>query len=210
MIKLKTETSDFYQGLRRLGFERSDDALFLINNNQQFSDPQINFHIEKAQDFGATAVFLRKQLNGSFKPQVYIYDFTGRDFVENELTEIQKKIWSSGESPLACIFYKTEIKILNCTTHITDDYKPVYLIKDLRITGEAHFLYNSQFSVKLKSGLFWDEEDNKSLFRFQNSSYDKLIENIKSIVYTLKKKYTKIADDLINKIIVQSILIKYL
>jgi methylase of polypeptide subunit release factors len=214
MSEIKNINVDFQKGLGKLGFDRNDDSLFLTNENRQFSDPQIEFHIENARDeFQASAVYLRKQLNGSYKPQVYLFDYTDRGFdSENEihLSEIQKKIWSSGEVPLACVFFNTEIKILDCTTHIKDDYKPVHLVNHLNITGKVHHLYNEQFAVKIKSGVFWEEQEFKNKFKFQNSSYDKLIENIRFIVDVLKKKYQGVPIDLVNKIIVQSILIKYL
>lgn len=210
MTKSKLQNIKFIQGLQTLGFY-GDDSLFLTNAS--FSDFQIEFHLEKAREFNASAVYLRKQLNGSFKPQAYIFDFTDRAFNENneeQLTDIQKKIWSSGEAPLACVFYNTEIKIINCTTHINNNYTPVYLIEDLKIAGKAHMLYNAQFAIKIKSGMFWEEEELKSNFKFQNSSYDKLIENIRYIINLLKEKYSGVSIELINKIIIQSILIKYL
>ncbi len=200
----------FYKGLEKLGFSESDDCLYLTNTQKKLSDPQIQFHLEKAKEFNASAVYLRKQLQGSFKPQAYLYDYTGRLFVENDLTEIQKIVWSSGEAPIACIFYDTEIKILDCTTHINDNNTPVYLIKSLQIAGFADRLYNEQFAIKIKSGIFWEDEENKRKFKFQNSSYDILIENIRFIISELQKKYKGTSKELINKLIVQAILIKYL
>lgn len=202
--------SNFDKGLATLGFYQTDDSLFLIETNEDLPDPQIAFHIERAKEFKATALYLRRQLNGSYKVQAYLYDYTGKKFEENELTDIQKTIWSSGEAPLACVFYDTEIKVLDCTTHINDDNTPVYLVKSLKIVGNAHKLYNSHFALKIKSGLFWEAEENKNKFKFQNSSYDKLIDNIKFITQELKRKNPNSEDSFINKIIIQSILIKYL
>ncbi|MBL7936726.1 MAG: N-6 DNA methylase, partial [Bacteroidia bacterium] len=213
MGKTKIKNSNLYQAFRTLGFDIHDDSLYLTNIKKELPDPQIEFHLEKARDFKSAAVYLRKQLNGSYKPQAYLFDFTSQDFSKEnqvELTEIQKKIWSSGEAPLACIFYRTEIKILDCTTHINDNYTPVHLIHHLEIAGKVHALYNEQFAVKLKSGLFWEQEELKSKFKFQNSSYDKLIENIRIIINKLKETYKGASTDLLNKIIVQSILVKYL
>ena len=210
MIKIENISVNFQQGLNKLGFVVDDDALFLTNTIPD--DENIVFHIYEAQKFEATAVYLRKQLNESYKPQVYIYDRTDVSFSEqqeNELTEIQKKIWTSGETPLACVFYNTEIKILDCTKHITNDYKPEYLVKSLKLADKAHKLYNEQFAVKIKSGVFWEEEENKKKFKFQNSAYDKLIDNIRYVENKLIDEL-KIPKLLITKIIVQSILIKYL
>jgi len=78
------------------------------------------------------------------------------------------------------------------------------------LIGSAHSLYNQQFAIKIKSGLFWEEPEFKNKFKFQNSAYDKLIENIRFIISYLKNAYKNISSELINKLIVQSILIKYL
>ena len=206
----KLKDSAFTKGLEKLGFEKSDDTFFLIEDGLKIFDPEITFHIIRARDFEASAIFLRKQLNGSYKPQVYLYDFTEQGFNENKLTDIQKKLWSSGEVPLACIFYSTEIKIIDCTKSIKKDDTPTYLEKNLSLIKGIHKLYNEQFAIKIKSGVFWEEEENRNKFKFQNSSYEKLIENIKFIISDFKEKHPRLSEELINKIIIQSILIKYL
>lgn len=213
MGKVKNRNIDFQGIIANLGFNMEDDCLYLSYNIRQLPDPQIQFHIEKANEIKASAVYLRRQLNGSYKPQVYLFDFTDRNFEEereNEIAEIQTKIWSSGEAPLACVFYNTEIKIVDCTKHITKDYKPEYLIKDLKLVGKVHDLYNEQFAIKIKSGIFWEQEELKSKFKFQNSAYDKLIDNIRFVAKKLTKEFKNTSSEIVNKIIVQAILIKYL
>jgi len=214
MKRVKNMSISFTENLKILGFLEDDDALFLTNKNS--APNEIIFFIDKARELNASAVYFRKLLNGAYQPQIYIYDYTSLDFNsenEIELTEIHKKIWSGGECPITCIFFKTEIKILDCTNHITDDYKPSYLIETLKIAGKSHKLYNNQFAVKIKSGVFWEEEEVKKKFKFStNSSYNKLIENIRHISSILKDNFKNELTDnfFINKIIVQSILIKYL
>lgn len=213
MGKVKNINIDFQDVIANLGFNMEDDCLYLSYNNRQLPDPQIQFHIEKANELKASAVYLRRQLNGSYKPQVYLFDFTDRNFEEeseNEIAEIQTRIWSSGEAPLACVFYNTEIKIVDCTKHITKDYKPEYLIKDLKLVGKVHDLYNEQFAIKIKSGIFWEQEELKSKFKFQNSAYDKLIDNIRFVAKKLTNEFNNTSSEIVNKIIVQAILIKYL
>lgn len=160
MGKIKNENIDFQHIISRLGFVTEDDCLYLTINKKDLPDPQIQFHIEKAGELKASAVYLRRQLNGSYKPQVYLFDFTDRGFNEaneNEIADIQTNIWSSGEAPLACIFYNTEIRIIDCTKHLTKDYKPEYLVKDLKLVGKVYDLYNEQFAIKIKSGVFWEQ-----------------------------------------------------
>lgn len=211
MDKIKDRNIDFQEVIANLGFTIEDDCLYLTKS--QLTDPQIQFHIETAKELNASAVYLRRQLNGSYKPQVYLYDFTDRKFEEvneNEIAEIQTKIWSSGEAPLACVFYNSNITIVDCTKHITEEYKPEYLIRDLKLAGKAHELYNEQFAIKIKSGVFWEQKDLKNKFMFQNSAYDTLINNIHFVAKELTKKYKNTSLEIVNKIIVQAILIKYL
>ncbi|KMQ59551.1 hypothetical protein ACM46_20975 [Chryseobacterium angstadtii] len=199
----------FSQGLKKLGFE-GDNLLFLVDEHN-LPDPLLKFHLETAKDLGASAVYFRLQLNGIYKPQVYLFDFTEKSLNEedNSIADIQTNIWSSGEVPLACFFFSTEIKIVDCTKHITKNFKPEYLISNLNLVGRIHDLYNEQFSIKIKTGLFWEQEEVKKKFKFQNSAYDTLIKNIRSVSERLKTAYSDSAS-LINKIIVQAILIKYL
>lgn len=211
MIKVDKYNSEFKIGLQTLGFYNHLDALFSTDSIfKKGQDPQLNFHLEKAKLFEVSAVFFRKQLNGIYKPQAYLYDFTNTNPNESELAQIQKRIWTAGEVPLAIILYPTEVKIINCSKHIQKDNTPSYLLKQLKYAGKAHKLYNSNFASKLKSGLFWDDPDSKKNFNFQNSSYDVLIDWVKKINQELSKQNSKIDSTIINKIIVQSILIKYL
>lgn len=213
MDKIKKIKNDFQGVIANLGFNIEDDCLYLTKLENQLIDPQIQFHIETAEELNASAVYLRRQLNGSYKPQVYLYDFTDRNFEEakeNEIAEIQTKIWSSGEAPIACVFYNSVIKIIDCTKHITKEYKPEYLVRDLKLADKAHELYNKQFAVKIKSGIFWEQEELKNKFKFQNSAYDKLIDNIRFVSKKLTKEFKNTSSEIVNKIIVQAILIKYL
>ena len=195
-------------GFQQLGFDNEvGESLFLCNSINEIEDLTIKFHLEKAKSFNATAVFFRKELE-LFKPQIYIFDYTGgHSYDEKELADINKKVWSSGIVPLVCVFYDTEIKIIDCTSHIKKN-KPTYLVDYLSSTINAHKIYNQQFAIKIKTGVFWEEEENKKNFKFSNSAYDILIKWIKLLKdeYSLDDEKEKI----LNKVIVQSILIKYL
>jgi hypothetical protein len=197
-------------GFKAIGFDRElEECLFLCESKNNIKDLHIKFHLDTAEDFEATGVFLKRELNHYYNPQIYIYDYTGKLYDENALTLLQKKVWSSGNVPLICVFYDTEIKIIDCTTHTKED-KPVFL-STISLLNRANNAYNELFAVKIKTGVFWEEEENKNKFNFKNnSSYNILISWIKE----LRKEYSKILKDdeinIINKVIIQSILIKYL
>lgn len=199
----------FSEGLSTLGFNLTeDDGLFFCDRTYTNYNFELSFHLEKGRELGATAIFFSKQL-ASFRPQVYIYDLTVERIDENYITDLQKKVWSSGIVPLVCIYYESEIKILDCTTHVKNS-KPVYLVESLNIISQVSNQYYRDFASKIKSGIFWEEERWKSKFKFSNSAYDKLIDWIKKIKAEFSINYPKIDLLMINKIIVQSILIKYL
>lgn len=197
-------------GFEAIGFDKElDECLFLCESKSNIEDLHIKFHLDTAEDFEATGVFFKRELNHYYNPQIYIYDYTGKLYDENTLTLLQKKVWSSGNVPLICVFYDTEIKIIDCTTHTKED-KPVFL-STISLLNKTNNAYNELFAVKIKTGVFWEEEENKNKFNFKNnSSYNILISWIKE----LRKEYSKILKDdevnIINKVIIQSILIKYL
>ncbi|CAL66345.1 HsdM family class I SAM-dependent methyltransferase [Christiangramia forsetii] len=199
----------FKDGLGSLGlYQESDDCLFLTKDYKNTSDLSMKLQLEKAQKFEATAVFFRNEINRP-KAQIYIYDHTHLESSENRLSEIQKMVWSNGAVPIVCVFYKTEIKILDCTQHIKDDNKPVYLAT-LEHLATAHELYNQNFAIKIKTGTFWEEQDVKKKFKFNASSYDILIRWIREIARQIGFSNSDADERVIKKIIIQAIMIKYL
>lgn len=203
----------FEESLKLLGFFK-DDALYIIEDSLENTDWEIKFQLEKAKTFGTHAVYFRKQFNGSYKPQVYIFDYTNSSFSKNQEDDIylaQKRIWSNGEVPLACFFFDTEIKIIDCTK-ADDKSKDTSLkfLAELNLADKAHKLYNENFAVKIKTGVFWDELENKNKFKFSNSAYEILIDWIKKVTKVLIEQHPSINKSIINKIIIQAILIKYL
>ena len=85
---IKEMSTEFQKVIANLGFNLEDDCLYLTKLESQQTDPQIQFHIETTEELSASAVYLRRQLNGSYKPQVYLYDFTDRNFEETKENEI--------------------------------------------------------------------------------------------------------------------------
>jgi hypothetical protein len=197
------------KGLQILGFNQErEDCLFLCEDINLIDDLELRIHLEKAILFNANAVFFRKELD-RFKPQVYLYDFTNELFNQDNLTDIQKKVWSNGTVPIVCAFYDAEIKILDCTQHIKKDNTPVYLA-NLELVARAHQLYNKQFAVKIKTGTFWEEIENKNKFKFNSSAYDILIKWIKEIIRLSSNSKDISQNKIVKKVIIQSIMIKYL
>ncbi|WP_027375664.1 HsdM family class I SAM-dependent methyltransferase [Kaistella palustris] len=199
----------FKDGLDSLGFHQEiNECLFFTDNYTAIEDSSIKLQLEKAHKFDATAVFFRNEVSRQ-KAQIYIYDCTHADLSENHLSEIQKKVWSNGAVPIVCVFHKTEVIILDCTQHTTARNKPVYLAT-IKLAVKAQQLYNSNFAVKIKTGAFWAENSVKNDFKFNASSYDILIQWIREITRQIAFSNSDADEQVIKKIIIQSIMIKYL
>jgi hypothetical protein len=208
----ETYSKEFYKGLERLGLynEVGDFLVFTSDLNNYLNNPVMWFGLEKAKTLGATAVFFRKIVGDKVIPQVYIYDFTNEDFSKSRLTTIHKQIWTSGEVPIVCAFYKTEIKILECTAPIdTIKDEPTYLLESLSLIGKIHKIFNQNFASGIKSGVFWNEEEFVKRFDFKKSAHDKLIIYLRKVINDFIIK-SGISEYTAQKLIIQSILVKYL
>lgn len=193
----------------RLGLDNEiDQAMFFVEDIDKHSqNSELWFQLEKAKTFSADAVFIKNTLDGHLTAQLYVYDLTGANTVENDITEIHKKVWTAGDVPLVCVFTTTRIEILNTSVPIDNKkYLPNYLAQ-IEIIGKAHNLYNEHFASKLKSGAFWDDENIE--LSFERSSYNLLISHLKKIISSFVDK-SNIDRKLTQRLVIQSILVKYL
>ncbi|MDR1342483.1 MAG: SAM-dependent methyltransferase [Prevotellaceae bacterium] len=211
---MKSFTTTFEAGLSKLGFNEglNEDLFFTKDIDRHVSIHNLWFHLEKAKTLRADAIFCRKIIGDKYIPQVYLYDFTKKDTCEESvLAEIHKKIWTSSEVPVACVFTKTEVKILDTTSPIDrENDVPTYLDK-IALTSIAHRIFNAQFANSIRTGTYWENEEVKKKLSFsKNSSYSILIDYLKVIIKEAVKNVGLEKKHLIQKLIVQSILVKYL
>lgn len=211
---MESFTTAFETGLSKLGFNKElNEGLYFTKDIDQYVDiHKLWFHLEKAKILQADAIFCRKIIGDKFIPQVYLYDFTKKDtYEEVALTEIHKKVWTSSEVPIVCVFTKTEIKILDTTSPINmEEDVPTYLDK-IALTSKINSIFNAQFANNIKTGTYWENEKVKKKLSFsKNSSYSILIEYLKLVIKETVKKTDSEKKHLIQRLIVQSILVKYL
>lgn len=213
-MDIRSFTTAFETGLCKLGFnEQFNEGLFFAKDIDQYiSIHNLWFHLEKAKIFQADAIFCRRIIGDKYIPQVYLYDFTKKNtYEESVLTEIHKKIWTSSEVPIVCVFTKTDIKILDTTSPINKENNvPTYLDK-IALTSKVHHIFNAQFANNIRTGTYWENETVKKKLSFsKNSSYSILIEYLKIVIKEAVKNADSGKKRLIQKLIVQSILVKYL
>jgi hypothetical protein len=208
-------SDDFISGLKKLRLVsdgQNQTGLVFVNQNSSSISPAEQFSIEKAKELKATAVYFRRYNNRPSIPQIYVYDFSTVNPTEEELAEINKGIWSSSAVPLAYIFLKADLTIIDCTKPIKQQNEVVsasYLIKHLSLVSVISRELEKYSAELFDTGLFWEENENLKKFSFRNSAYEKLLDYLKHVRKTFVEK-SDISDTIAQKLIVQSILLKYL
>ena len=193
---------DFYdpsvsEGFRSLRFVSEKE-----NNNLK---PTEVFTLEKAEIFKADAVYFRYFSDGRAPiPQIYLYDNTNEKLQNEDLANIHRDLWSSCLIPIFIVLNKTSVSIF-------DSRKPVQVsgnsisttpLETLELADEALKAYSAKM---FDNGLFWESEAAKGKFSIDKSAYRDLIDGLKSFLKT-----TTIPKDIAHKLLVFSILIKYL
>lgn len=211
----------FEYGLIQLDMLVPDDpgssGLVFIDGTPSSSAEHIA--LEKARKYGIDAVYFRRfESNRASIPQIYIYDFTSREENKDEIGELHRKLWNSGQVPLFFIFTKTEVKIFNCLKSpdleadtfkiITSPMETIQLAAEIESELEERKL--KEFSArKFDNGSFWDTSEYRDQFRLDDSSYEKLLKHLKWIRSEIIKKEI-LEPPIVHKLLVMAILLKYL
>lgn len=215
----KVLTKKFKFGLEKLDMyvpNRHDSSgLVLVEELPQNEYEYIA--LEKARKYNVNAVYFRRFDSGRAPiPQVYIYDFTQKEWDEDEAGELHKKLWNSGQVPLFFIFTKTEIKIFNCLQKPEIDRNSGKVIaspmETIKLAADIEKELNKlkEFSArKFDNGSFWETSKYKDDFKLNEGSYETLIENLKAIRNDIIKKGI-LEKEMAQKLLVMTILVKYL
>ena len=182
------------------------------------------FALEKAKEFKATAVYFRHFSDGRTPvPQIYIYDNTGSNLTDQNVAEIHRDLWSYCLIPMFIVIEKTDVKIFDARqkVKILDAHqKPNLFIEEIsknpietspivppiNIASSAIKDYSRK---QFDSGVFWESDQAKGRFLESTSAYNDLIVNLKKIRNDFIKE-TTLPEKTANKLLVFSILIKYL
>ena len=173
--------------------------------------------LEYAKKYGADAVYFRRFDGGRPPiPQIYIYDFTENEKDDDEIGVLYKRLWNSGQVPLFFIFYKTEVKIFSCMKHPKFDpstgkisstvFETIKLASNIK--KELDKL--KDFSAKrFDNGTFWTNPKYKDKFKLKETAYLKLLNELKRLRKDIIKSRI-LKDNIAQKLLVMSILVKYL
>ena len=204
----------FTENLKELDFEFSgeDRALLLVSqlSDQNLTSTEI-FALENAKEFKATAVYFRHFKDGrSAIPQIYLYDNTEGNLNDKKLAEIHRNLWSYSRIPMFIVIEKTAVKIFDARKAVDisgDEIKTSPIVPAINIASGAIKLYSRKL---FDSGVFWDSEKARGHFLETTSAYSDLIKNLKTIRRDKFIEKAQLPNKIANKLLVFSILIKYL
>lgn len=206
----------FEELLKPLGFDLESSERGLLLTSHDYSIDEIHFSerliLDEASKLSASAVFFRRmEAPQSSIPQIFIYDNTTNRYSNDDLAEIHRKIWSSGIVPIYYVVDNTQLRIFDSREPIK--YKKEKLevapFEVLDVVTKVQKLYEKYSAQLFLNGTFWDQDIAREHFLSSNSAENKLINGLRKI-RTLFIQETKLEKKLAHKILVLSILVKYL
>lgn len=202
----------FNKNLLKLDFDISEENRFVLLVSQR-DDTSLNsteiFALEDAIKFKATAVYFRYfSDNRSPIPQIYIYDNTNDVLSDEELAKIHRDLWSNSRIPMFIVIGQTEVEFFDTRkpVTVTGNTLTTSPIETLKFANDAVKLYSREL---FDSGIFWETQKAENHFEEDKSAYKLLIKDI-NFVRESFLKVTELPEKTANKLLVFSILIKYL
>lgn len=174
--------------------------------SEAIASPDILFALETACKFEADAVYFRYFQNGRAAiPQLYIFDYTHKSLTTEDRNRVHKNMWNGYQVPAYIIIEKSVVSVFDAREKPKED-KEHYASAILIETADAFKKFKAQ---DFDDGLFWEEENNKKRFQFEQSATRDLIRGLKN-VYEGFQEESKLDKHVALKLLVQSLLIKYL
>ena len=204
--------------LKKLDFIKNQN-LYLAGDEPD--NPYIRFALEDAKKYKiyvdeeeskeVTAVYFRRFENDS-RPalaQAYIFDFTDDFELPTAFGETVKNIWLSSKIPLIYAFTKADVIIFSGYQQPTYNKNSTFKPSIIDIIEIADFS-----AKRLDNGSFWNDQNYQKYFKFENSSYEILLNNLKNmlgeIVENEQNPYKTEVKQFYQKLLLRSILVKYL
>lgn len=207
-------TAVFEKHIQELNFSFISDigtsGVLLTSNYENIyeaiASPDILFALETACKFEADAVYFRYFQDGrAAVPQLYIFDYTQKSLKTEDRNRIHINMWNGYQVPAYIIIEKSTVSVYDSREKPKENKKH-YAEEIIRKTGDAIKSFNAQ---SFDDGLFWEEENNKKRFQFEQSATRDLIRGLKN-VYEGFQKESNLDKHVALKLLVQSLLIKYL
>lgn len=208
-------TQLFEQQLINLNFSlltnNTESGVMLTNNyeniNLDLASPDILFALETAKNkFQADAVYFRYFHDGrAYMPQLYLFDYTQKKITNDDKNKIHIQMWNGYQVPAYIIIEQSTVSIFDSRKRPKEDINS-YAKEILTWTGDAIEEFNAK---DFDSGIFWDEQNEKKNFKFEQSATRDLIRGLKEVFRSFLEE-SGLNRHVALKLLVQSLLIKYL
>ena len=157
----------FKEILKYIDFDNNEDLLF-INQRDEEDIGEIRrkiLYLAK-DDYFADAVFFQKKGNNKYVPQFFIFDNTANNKYNSvKLSDIHKRLWSSGIVPLYFVLEKSKIKIYNTKERVNinkeekEEINPTDILEISNIIEEKYQSEKNIYTPFLfQNGSFWETE----------------------------------------------------
>jgi hypothetical protein len=189
--------------------ESKEAGMLLTKDYEKISkgfSPEVLFALETAnKKFNADAVYFRHFPDGRADiPQLYIFDYSNKTLSQNQRNAIHKQMWNGYQVPAYCIVEKSSVLIYD-SRETPNLKKDNYASEVIKLTAKE--VVNTIDSIA--DGLFWEEYNKNEHFKFEESAARDLIQGLKNVYKKFQEK-SGIDRPIALKLLVQSILIKYL
>lgn len=178
--------------------------------------------LENAYEYQADYIYFRKFTDRPSIPQVYIYDFSEKkNIVENVIILLHQRLYSSGLVPMFFVITNQDVRIFNCFEKPAKGNKLIYKpLTTISLASRISDTINNEYHENLRkfqafsgrsfdNGSFWENSSYSSEFEFSNSAYEKLLSELKQALKDIVD-HKILPEAFAKKLMVMSILIKYL
>jgi type I restriction-modification system DNA methylase subunit len=165
--------------------------------------------LEQARRLSADYVYCRTFDNRPSQAQLYIYDYSEKANVEDgEIGILQRNVWSAGTVPCIMVFSRDSVRIIN-TNQQPDISEEGFSPTDiLPLATSIHEEIQRRFShFRLDSGVFWQEEHEN--FAFNKSAHKTLLDKLREVRSAFFEGAV-LEPDLVNRLLIQCVLVRYL
>ena len=157
----------FKEILEHIDFD-NNEALLFVNQKDEEDIGEIRRKILylAQDDYFADAVFFQKKGNNKYIPQFFLFDnTTNNKYNSVKLSDIHKRLWSSGIVPLYFVLEKERIKIYNTKEKVNinneeeEEINPTDILEISNII-EAKYQSKKDFYTPFlfQNGSFWETE----------------------------------------------------
>jgi hypothetical protein len=205
---MSTETifRDKIRSLDFSGFDaRTNTGIIFAGDYKLAQAPAILFALETAnKKYNADAVYFRS-IRGNVMPQVYIFDCTTKILTPDEKNKLHIKMWNGFQVPVYIIIEKDLVSVFDSRKK-PDTKQENYAEAMLELTGSVFKKFNAK---SLDDGLFWESSWSENSFKFEESAARDLVRGLKSVYKNFQER-SKLDKHIALKLLVQSLLVKYL